>query len=50
MRLGYGSRDGRHPVYREVVRALELADSASIMKRKTIPYPAKDLQRTFPID
>ncbi len=47
--LGYGSREGRAPIFKEVIRAFEFARAEEIVKRKTIPYPVKELERRFPL-
>lgn len=47
--LGYGSREGWAPIYREVIRTFELAQSEEIMRRKIIPYPMDEsLRHRFP--
>ncbi len=46
--LGYGSREGRAPIYKEVIRTLELAKSEDIVREKMIPYPAEALRRRYP--
>lgn len=46
--LGYGSREGWAPIYKEVIRTLELAKSEDIVREKIIPYPAEALRRRFP--
>jgi plastocyanin len=46
--LGYGSREGRAPIYKEVIRTLELAKSEDIVRKKMIPYPAEALRRRYP--
>jgi plastocyanin len=47
--LGYGSREGRAPIFREVARAFEFVKSDAIVQKKVIPYPAKELGRSFPM-
>ena len=47
--LGYGSREGRAPIFKEVIRAFEFARPEEIVRRKTIPYPVKELERRFPL-
>jgi plastocyanin len=46
---GYGSREGRAPVYKEAVRAFEWASSEEIVKLQAIPYPLGELKRSFPL-
>ncbi len=46
---GYGSREGRAPMYKEVIRTLELAKSEDIVREKIIPYPAEALRRRYPL-
>lgn len=46
---GYGSREGRAPVYKEAIRAFEMAPSEEIVKAKSLPYPIKELRRSFPL-
>ncbi len=45
---GYGSREGWAPMYKEVIRTLELAKSEDIVREKIIPYPAEALRRRYP--
>jgi plastocyanin len=45
---GYGSREGWAPMYKEVIRTLELAKSEDIVREKMIPYPAEALRRRYP--
>jgi len=47
--LGYGSREGRAPIFKEVIRVFEFARAEEIVKRKTIAYPVKELERRFPL-
>ena len=47
--LGYGSREGWAPIFTEVIRTLEFAQSDEIVRQKTIPYPAEELGRRFPL-
>ena len=47
--LGYGSREGRAPIFKEVIRAFEFARAEEIVRQKTIPYPVKELERRFPL-
>ncbi len=46
---GYGSRDGRTPVYKEAVRAFEMTPSQEIVKAQSVPYPIDELRRSFPL-
>jgi plastocyanin len=47
--LGYGSREGWAPIYREVIRTLELAPSEEIVRQKVIRYPMRGpLSNRFP--
>ena len=47
--LGYGSREGWAPIYKEVIRTLELVSSEEIVRKKVIRYPMQGpLSRHFP--
>ena len=46
---GYGSREGRAPVYKEAIRAFEMAPSQEIAQAKAVPYPIEKLRRSFPL-
>ncbi len=47
--LGYGSREGRAPIFREARKVFEFAKAEEIVRRTTIPYPVKELERRFPL-
>ncbi len=47
--LGYGSGEGRAPIFREARKVFEFARSEEIVRRKVIPYPVKELERRFPL-
>ncbi len=47
--LGYGSREGRAPIFREARKVFEFARAEEIVRRTTIPYPVKELERRFPL-
>ncbi len=47
--LGYGSGEGRAPIFREARKVFEFAGSEEIVRRKVIPYPVKELERRFPL-
>jgi plastocyanin len=47
--LGYGSGEGRAPIFKEAIRVFEFARAEEIVRRKTIPYPVKELERRFPL-
>ncbi|MEE2822386.1 MAG: hypothetical protein VYA53_05335 [Acidobacteriota bacterium] len=48
-RPGYGSREGNSPVYKEAIRAFEMVSSGKIVEDGRVPYPMKELQRSFPL-
>jgi len=45
----YGSREGRAPIFKEVIRAFEFARPEEIVRMEVIPYPVKDLECRFPL-
>ena len=47
--FGYGSREGRAPIYKEVEKVFEFARSEEIVRENVIPYPVKALERRFPL-
>ena len=47
--FGYGSREGRAPIYKEVEKVFEFARSEEIVRENVIPYPVKELERRFPL-
>ena len=47
--FGYGSREGRAPIFRDAIRVFQFAKSDLIVQKKIIRYPTKELARRFPI-
>ena len=47
--LGYGSGEGRSPIYKEVEKTFKFAGSEEIVREEIIPYPVKELERRFPL-
>ncbi|MDA2934673.1 plastocyanin/azurin family copper-binding protein [Acidobacteria bacterium AH-259-D05] len=47
--LGYGSGEGRAPIFKEVIRAFAFVRPEEIVSKKLIPYPVKELERRFPL-
>jgi len=47
--LGYDGRNGRAPIFNEVFRTFEFVKSAEVVNQKVVPYPVKELGRSFPM-
>ena len=47
--LGYGSGEGRSPIFKEIEKTFAFAHSEEIVREKRIPYPVKALERRFPL-
>jgi len=46
---GYGSSQGRNPIYDSVLKTAELLDSQEIVKKKAIPFPFDDMIPDYPL-
>ena len=46
---GYGSREGRNPIYKEILKTAELLNSQEIVRKKELPFPFDDMIPPYPL-
>jgi len=46
---GYGSSQGRNPIYDSVLKTAEFLDSQEIVKKKIVPFPFDDMIPEYPL-
>ena len=46
---GYGSSQGRNPIYESVLKTAEFLDSQEIVKKKIVPFPFDEMIPEYPL-